>query len=540
MGLITKIVIQKWNGNTKKWYENKGYIFTKTSDEFEAKVEDLSDSSNILVDIKCDNPDCENPYLKPMRWNDYIKHVHKDGIYYCGKCAIKLNRTKIILNNGRKSFYKWCIENSRQDVLDRWDYELNEKKPDEITTTSLGINKKGYWFKCLKHPEHKSELKNISNFTKGEKGVMICKQCNSFGQWCLDNGKQSELSRWDYKLNNCNPFEVSYGSGGFSRKGYYFKCPKGIHPSELKNISHFTNGQDNAINCKACNSFAQYLIELYGENALNLYWDWDKNNKLDINPWIISKCSNKPKIFIICQEKSYHDSYNLRCNDFYNGDRCPFCSGRSKKVHLFDSLGYLFPEVMKIWSDKNKLSPYEYTPKSGRHAWFKCKDDKHEDYFRLISSATKYEFRCPECVREHDESFLQEKVRLYLESLNYGVILHEYKCTIIPKNPKKKGKNNNMPFDNEIIINTIHLIIEVHGEQHYRLDKFHYLAAKKHGTTPEHELHMIQVRDRYKRFIAHKNGYEYIAISYKANNKKEEYKCLIDDKLKEINNINVN
>lgn len=30
-----------------------------------------------------------------------------------------------------KSFYDWCVENNRQDLLDRWDYDLNKKSPNE-------------------------------------------------------------------------------------------------------------------------------------------------------------------------------------------------------------------------------------------------------------------------------------------------------------------------------------------------------------------------------------------------------------------------
>ena len=31
----------------------------------------------------------------------------------------------------KQSFYDWCIENNRQDLLDRWDYDLNKKDASE-------------------------------------------------------------------------------------------------------------------------------------------------------------------------------------------------------------------------------------------------------------------------------------------------------------------------------------------------------------------------------------------------------------------------
>lgn len=40
-----------------------------------------------------------------------------------------------------------------------------------------------------------------------------------------------------------------------------------------------------------------------------------------------------------------------------------------------------------------------------------------------------------------------------------------------------------------------------------------------------------KVHDRYKRFIAYKKGYEYIAIPYWTNDKNETWKILIENKI---------
>ena len=89
------------------------------------------------------------------------------------------------------------------------------------------------------------------------------KNSKSFEQWCIDNNRQDVLDRWDYELNDCKPSEISFGS---SSKKYYFKCPKGIHKSELKNISSFTSGKQNNLNCNQCNMIATthpYLIKYF-------------------------------------------------------------------------------------------------------------------------------------------------------------------------------------------------------------------------------------------------------------------------------------
>lgn len=520
--LLTKTVIANWNPRTRKWYESKGYKFTKYKDKFKVKVEDLSRGNGILIEVKCDCPDCKNPYLNPMQWKNYLKHVKVDGKYYCRKCNFKLysRNMKNIKSKKGNSFEQWCVENKYQDVLDRWDYKLNKYKPSEV---SYGTRNK-YYFKCPKGI-HESELKSIDNFTHGHEGVMDCRQCNSFLQWCLNNLSQEKtediLNRWDYDLNKCKPSDVSYGSLGFNKKGYYFKCPRGTHKSELKSIASFTHGHELSIICSKCNSFAQYLTDTYGENALDLYWDYKKNK--DINPWDIVKSSININVWIYCQEKEYHGSYDISCYNFYNNYRCPYCTNRNGKVHPLDSLGTLYPEVLKIWSNKNKKSPYEYMPFSRKRVWWKCKNGKHEDYYRIINSSNNANFNCPECVRERNESFLQEKVRLYLESLEY-TILHERKCTIIPKNSKSKT-NNTLPFDNEI--KELKLIIEVHGEQHYKESSGQHFDKN-------YNLHKKQIYDRYKKFIAYMKGYNYIAIPYWTDNKKEEWKQLINDKIEEI------
>jgi hypothetical protein len=516
--LLTKEVEVKWNSRNKKWFIDKGYVFTKLQDSFIVKVEDLSKGSSALVKIKCDCEDCKNPYLKPMRWKTYNNSLKEDNKYYCKKCAINLYgkfktaKTKIL--NG-KSFEKWCIENNRQDILSSWDYKLNKVMPSEI---NCNTNIK-YYFKC---PEnlHESELKCIRYFTNIPNRIMNCNQCNSFEQWCIEHNEQDILNRWDYKLNNCNPNEVNYGTAN----KYYFKCPRGLHESELNRINDYTIGEKTSLKCRQCNSFAQWGMDNSCKDFLDKYWDCEKNT---VDPWDIS-WNNHKNVWIKCQEKEYHGSYKIICADFIKGSRCPYCANR--KVHILDSLGTLFSYVLSIWSNKNKKSPYEYSPKCGKEVWWKCPDGIHEDYKRKISNSNNYNFRCPECIRERDESFLQEKVRLYLESLNY-TILHEHKCNIIAKNPKKIGKNYLMPYDNEVV--ELKLIVEVHGGQHY-------IENSGKWFNKNFDLHKQQLYDRYKRIFAKRRGYFYLEIPYWTDDKEETWKKLIDVKISEIKNINKN
>ncbi|WP_291626122.1 zinc-ribbon domain-containing protein [Clostridium sp.] len=447
MGLISETVKTRWNSSTKKHYEELGYTYTKMGEEFEVEVEDLLPNSEVEIKCICDNCGKE---LSP-EYKDYRKSKRGNNIY-CRKCSVLLfgidKKCKNQLKKG-KSFYDWCIENNRQDVLNRWDYELNNCSPKDI----LFKSHKNMWFKCLLHPEHKSELKNIANFTNASEGSIKCKQCNSIAQYILDNFPNKKLE------------EV---------------------------------------------------------------WDYEKNG--DSDPWEISR-GNEKRVWIKCQEVWYHESYEVKCGNFcIKENRCPCCSHGSSKVHPLDSLkqdivnnyGEEFFNI--IWSNKNTIDPTTIRLKSEEVCWWNCPDGKHEPFKRSCNSSYCLEYRCSECSKEKEESILEEKVRLYLEELGYEVKT-EWKCSLLIKNPRKD--RGYFRFDNEIVLeNGKHLIIEVHGEQHYRVDGLY--------TKTKEELHQRKLIDRYKRIKCIQAGYCYLELSYKTFDKKETYKKLIDNKIKEM------
>jgi hypothetical protein len=550
--LLTKTVIIKWNPANIKWYESKGYIFTKWKDEFEVRVEDLSDGTATSVSIQCDK--CGE--ILNVNWNSYIKIVKEDDKYYCRNCASILyggeNIRKSRLLNG-KSFEQWCLENNRQDILERWDYELNKVKPNDISYKNgkrhyfkcprelhnselklisnfiygkdkinnciqcnsfeqwcidnnrqdilnkwdyeLNVLKPNeincygastsYYFKACDQNIHKSELKFLSNMMRNEKYNMKCNQCTTFEQWCLDNDRQDVLDRWDHELNNyIKPNNISYGSG----KYFYFKCPKRIHKSELKLIASFTKGE-GSIECNYCNSFAQWGIDNLGDDFLEKYWDYDKNNNID--PWEIDKCSGK-QVYIICQEKDYHGSYPIKCNSFINKQRCSYCSGR--KIHLLDSLGTLYPQVLDIWSNKNKKNSYEYAPFSIAKVYWKCPNEKHKDYPRKISSSNVLNFRCPECQYSKGEEVISQ----YCINNNIFYI------------PQKTFEGlvglggGLLSYDHYLL--KYNLLIEFQGKQHEKYIKGWHKSKKDFLKQVEH--------DRRKKEYAESNGYNFLEIWY--------------------------
>lgn len=283
----------------------------------------------------------------------------------------------------------------------------------------------------------------------------------------------------------------------------------------------YTNEKVRKAKLKNSKSFAQKLIEDFGDNALELYWDYNKNT---VDPWEVSYGSSK-KVWIFCQEKEYHGSYETTPKKFNKGNKCPYC--KKYKVHPLDSLkqyvidNYGEEFFNKIWSDKNTINPITIAPNSKLKCWWNCPDDKHKPFERSCNVSLITEYRCPNCVEERKESILEEKTRLYLEVLGYEVKTEYNTLKVI--NPKTKQI---LPFDNEVILrNKKHLIIEVHGKQHYKTNTY---------CKTEEELHQRKLLDRYKRIKCIQAGYYYLELPYTAFDKKETYKKLIDNKIKEI------
>jgi hypothetical protein len=220
--LITKEVEVKWTPSNKKYYSNLGYKYSKFGDSFVVKVEDLSKGSSVLVEVQCDA--CGKIFSR--EYNLYLLYGHKDGKYYCQQCV----------NAGYKkwiTFYDWCYENLSKEEADkliaRWDYEKNVDKNGKVLSlkdvshASSGLNGKGYWFKCLDHPEHKSEQKRTSSLTNGKQNTIDCHQCNSLG------------NNYPYLIKYLVNKEDAYNYAKWSSKEIPMKCPNCGYEKEWSN-----------------------------------------------------------------------------------------------------------------------------------------------------------------------------------------------------------------------------------------------------------------------------------------------------------------
>ena len=216
----------------------------------------------------------------------------------------------------------------------------------------------------------------------------------TFYEWCLENNRMDLNDRFDVELNQCTTHDVGYKSN----KKWYFKCPRGIHQSELFVMHVVTRNPNKDLLCRKCHSLAQVVINSFGEEYFLKHWHPD--NALD--PWSIPAYSSNGsiKVKIQCDKKSYH-VYDQVPASFSKGVGCPYCINR--KVHPLDSVGAMFPEMLGRWSEKNDKTPYDYAPHSEEKVWFICPNGIHDDYLQRISNAATYGFTCRQCENERAE-----------------------------------------------------------------------------------------------------------------------------------------
>lgn len=284
MGLITKEVEIYLTSKNIKWFEDKGYktpimnyycgnYHVKRGTKILVKVNDLPNNVSIPVDIECDG--CEKELIGIL-WYSYIKNVKDDGSYYCHQCA----------NAGYKkwvSFYEWCYINLSKEeaniIMLRWDYDLNIKdnkiiSPKDVSYSSAGLNKKGYWFKCLDHPEHKSEQKSINGFTlNGQNGYISCNQCNTIA---ITHPHLIKLF-----INKEDTYKYSMGS----HEIIFIKCPDCGYEKEIR-VADLTR---NNFRCDMCSDNIPYGEKFFANFLKQILND---NYEIQLSKNILKWCNN--------------------------------------------------------------------------------------------------------------------------------------------------------------------------------------------------------------------------------------------------------
>lgn len=483
--------------NTKSFYawcaeNNKNYCDYWDYDLNKISPNDVSYSTKDKYYFKCVNG--HESFLKGM--NNLVNS--KDLI--CPIC---------------NSFYTWCMNNNRNDLIEAWD----DNKDIKYIPKCSG---KKAWFK-IQCERIEMRIGDIVNLNKGCDPIK--KYYNSIGYYLISNYGEEAIEKYWSNKNVISPFILDKGSS----KKIWIKCQEKEYHNDYQLPAYsFIYG----CRCPMCaskiihpkDSFAQYNIDRFGDDWLEKCWCDD--NKVD--PFSISIYKNKLKIHLKCKNVNYHDFYTTPATFDTHEAFCPYCGvgGIHQRTHKNDSFGARHPEVLKLWSDKNDKTPFEYSEYSHKKVWFKCDNNMHADYERYVSDYSVGHRLCPKCMASNRESSFEKSVREYIENDLKYTVLTERDCNCLPINPYT---NMPLPFDNEIVEKKA--IVEVHGIQHYEETGWHITQAKISGRTPIEEFEYQKWKDKFKKDYAIQQGYIYIEIPYWT---------IIDNSFKEIitNNIN--
>lgn len=261
----------------------------------------------------------------------------------------------------------------------------------------------------------------LSSFS-GKRKVKCTNCCNTYENsfaYHIQQELQESLNKyWDWEKNNqlgINPYHIKPQSS----KKIWIKCNEtDYHGSYLVAPHNFHNGT----RCPYCvnqkihpkDSFGQYLIDTYGDNAIEKYW----SKKNTLNPFEIAPKSNNKKVWILCQNNKIHNvngGYNIQPTHFVQGCRCSMCdvsNGEERIMEVLDkfNLTYIYdkPYFCDLLSDLgNPLRPDFILPDhkiwieydGGLHFEFKKSIHKTEENFNL---QIKYDERKDKYAKEHD------------------------------------------------------------------------------------------------------------------------------------------
>lgn len=234
------------------------------------------------------------------------------------------------------SFEQWCLDNGHQDWLDLWDYELNEIGPRDVAFKSH----KSFWFKCP-IGKHNSEYKCIHNVVTN--CYLICAQCNSFGQWLLDEFGEDGISIYWSDKNTISPFSISKASS----QEIWIKCIVQNHPDYKIRPVKFYNGTRCAVCCNRKVIFGINSIYDTNPELVPYFVNIEDSKKYGVN--------SKDKRLCKCPHCGYEKEIFLY-NFIRQGFCCPVCSDGMSYPNKFmtNVLRYLQRQGYNIAFDTEK------------------------------------------------------------------------------------------------------------------------------------------------------------------------------------------
>jgi hypothetical protein len=232
MLVLPQKVEMKWSQNIKKYYENKGYIWTKKGDLFKVNVLDLPFYSNKVVKVICDY--CNEIFECKYNNHNRIRKIQKDCCINCSHLKTSDNYKEIIKNTLFPKIIHAFNERNYLLLSKYKDYKNNMTKLNYI---------------CLKHHD-----KGVLNITWAD--FQMGKGCKYCGFESI-----SKIKTLDYKFikeqfekRGYTLLETNYIN---AKTPMQYICPK--HPNDIQTIMY-----TNLIKGHGCKNCA--IDAMSGEN----------------------------------------------------------------------------------------------------------------------------------------------------------------------------------------------------------------------------------------------------------------------------------
>lgn len=134
-----------------------------------------------------------------------------------------------------------------------------------------------------------------------------------------------------------------------------------------------------------------YPIIPVSKTSLIKEWDFERNNKIGLDPNKLACKSNKKAFWICLNNHSWSSVISSRTN----GSGCPYCSNK-KVLPGYNDLATTRPDIAAEWDyKKNTILPNQISAGSNKKAWFIC--PRNHSYETRVYLRALRDYTCPFC-----------------------------------------------------------------------------------------------------------------------------------------------
>jgi hypothetical protein len=465
---------------------------------------------------------------------DVAYKSNKKYLFECDICNHEFEKT-ITNITSKDSWCPYCANRKLCDD-DKCDYcfnksfashekakywsDVNEFSPRKVSLHS--------YVKCIftcDKCNHEFESSALSINKSGDKngcpycsGKILCD--DKYCKFCFNKSFAShEKAKYWSNKNKLLPRNVTK----CSNLKYFFDCKECNHEIEvgLNRITCESNWCPYCASQKLCdNDDCKFcFVKSFASHEKAKYWS-NKNKLLPRNIFLKSDKQCK----FDCKECEH--TFDMVMKNVTNHNQwCPYCNSRklcdNKDCNFCFDKSFASSIKSFKWSNKNKLTPREFTFSSNNKAFFNCEECNHE-FETAIANISTRNVNCPLCANK-----TEKKLHKWLTD-RYKILYQVGYDWCINSETNKKFK---FDFECEDFI-----IIELDGRQHRE--------QIKNWTSPE----ITMERDKYKMQKVLENNKAIIRINqetvyYDKNNWEEKLlfliKELLDKKIPVIKYIDI-